>query len=199
MTTSSNKKLLIEVKTGYVEDQQNSSMFVPLTLSENKSPEEAFIHFHRKLFKVYVSENGPLIVKHKNCKGIKHSGNCWVYGVKKTLIVKAKSRFSNNETVVSDFRDDLIMYSLGVVDGSEWSFQNSLGKSSLFSLISEGFEVSQFVLVQYELLAQLCVLSPKTDLYKEIKRQLINTSFNNEIIKLLETEYEIYKKEKEKQ
>lgn len=179
-------------------------MFVPLTLSENRSPEETFILFHRKLFKVFVEENNPP-VKHKRCKDPKHSSNtkgvCWICGGKKKPVVKAKSKFSNNETIVAGFGDAIVMYSLGVIDGSDWALQNFLGKYSLFSLISEGFEVSPFVLNQYELLAQICVLSPKTDLYREIKRQLLNmhSSFNDEIVKLLEKEYEVYKKEKQKQ
>lgn len=197
-----NKKVLIEVKTGYAEEQQNGSMFVSLNFSrEDSSLEQAFIRFQRKLFKDYVEESSPP-VKRKKCKNPNHThftkGKCWVCGRTEKTIAKARSKFSKQEEIVSKFGDAVRNYSLGVIDGTEYVFQNYLGSSSLATMVSFGFEISGHMIVQYELLAQLCVLSPETSLYREKKLQLLKEEFNNEVINLLEKEYETYKKEKEK-
>lgn len=193
------KYWIVPVKVGTVESLQNATQFLVLDIEDQKQTfAQSFIKLHREMFREFLLEHRA--IKCKRCKTIsfRSTNTCALCKSKHCVPTKTKTKFTKHKIVTEEFSSQIVNYCLGVADGSSeaiscflcWDFLNGI-----VPILPQSKVIS--TLTNYEILAEICVLSPETSRFEEISYYL-HDSHETEIISELKKEFALLEAEKNK-
>lgn len=193
------KYWIVPVKIGTVESLQNATQFLVLDIEDQKQTfAQSFIKLHREMFREFLLEYRA--IKCKRCKTIsfRSTNTCALCKSKHCVPTKTKTKFTKHKIVTEEFSSQIVNYCLGVADGSSeaisgflcWDFLNGI-----VPILPQSKVIS--TLTNYEILAEICVLSPETSRFEEISYYL-HDSRETEIVSELKKEFALFGAEKGK-